>query len=290
MTDCTISGSSRAGDNLFHSFSEFSIPSNVTVTFADDGAANIFTRVSQRASYIDGTLAVVGTGSANFFLLNSRGIIFGPNASLSNAGSFVASTADSIQFSDGASFLSAESASPLLTISTPVGFSFDARAGAITNQSQAGPSNPTDGSDVSIGLQVSSGKTLAFISNGIFLDNGGLTAFGGQIVLGSVATNSKVSFTPDLNFSFEDALSFQDIRLGGRSVLNVSGKEGRISISGRHISIGEGAAIANVTEGNSAKGQIDVFADESIEIEGGAIVFSPLLGQHERRCEFRYLY
>ena len=278
MTDCTISGSSRAGDNLFHSFSEFSIPSNVTVTFVDDGAANIFTRVSQKASYIDGTLAVTGTGSANFFLLNPRGIIFGPNASLSHAGSFVASTADSIQFSDGASFLSADSASPLLTISTPIGFSFDARAGTITNQSQAGPLNSTGSFDVPVGLQVSRGKTLAFISNGIFLDSGGLTAFDGQIVLGSVATNSKVAFTPDLNFSFEDVSSFQDIRLGGRSVLNVSGKGGRISINGRHIWIGKGVAIANLTEGDSASGQIDVFADESVEIKGGAIVFSPLLG------------
>lgn len=276
-TDCTISGGSRAGDNLFHSFSEFSIPSKVTVTFADDGAANIFTRVSQKASYIDGNLAITGTGGANFFLLNPYGIIFGPEASLSSAGSFVASTADSIQFSDGVSFISGEAAPPLLTISTPVSFSFDRLSGAITNQSQIGSSNPASSLDASIGLQVSRGKTLAFISNGIFFDDGGLTAFDGQIVLGSVATSSDVFFTPDLNFGFEVGQSFQDIRFDNRSILNVSGNRGRISMSGRHIWMDDRAAIANLTEGTLVKGQIDIFADESLVIEGGIIAFSPLV-------------
>ncbi len=274
-TDCTISGSSRAGNNLFHSFSEFSIPSNVTVTFTDDGAANIFTRVSKRASHINGSLAVTGTGDANFFLLNPHGIVFGPNSSLATTGSFIASTADSLQFSDGVNFIAAESVPPLLTISTPTGLYFDALSGAITNQSQVGLSDNDRPLQTSAGLHVDTGKTLAFLGNGIFLENGSLTAFGGKILLGSVATNSQVSLTPDFSFEFESTQSFQDIYLENRSVLDTSGDGGRISLNGRHILMGEQVSIANLTKRDSETSQIDIFADESIEINGGVIFFSP---------------
>ena len=95
-----IEGGARRGSNLFHSFFEFNIDHQQQVYFANPaGVANILTRVTgNNASNILGTLGVEGT--ANLFLINPNGIIFGGNARLDISGSFVASTADGIKLGE----------------------------------------------------------------------------------------------------------------------------------------------------------------------------------------------
>jgi filamentous hemagglutinin family protein len=117
----TVLGGQRVGDNLFHSFLEFNVGVGRSLYFADPGVANILTRVTgNNPSTINGRLGVDGT--ANLFLLNPNGIIFGPGASLDVRGSFTASTANGIQFSDGNLFsVTQPIPSNLLTISVPVG-------------------------------------------------------------------------------------------------------------------------------------------------------------------------
>ncbi|MGB3294726.1 MAG: filamentous hemagglutinin N-terminal domain-containing protein [Phormidesmis sp.] len=272
--DCVVSGGSRSGSNLFHSFRTFSIPENVTVTFTDSGAANIFARVSDEASWIDGTLEV--TAAANFFLINPHGITFGSQALLLSAGSFVASTADSIVFSEGVFSVSQRNV-PLLTVSTPIGLQFGDRPGAIINRSQAIFPADSNTSDEPSGLRVDPGRTLALVGSFVHLADGHLTANGGQIEIGSVAAGSKVSLSSDLTLGYEGVSSFRNILLTGDAFVDVSGEGGQIFMRGHRLTLADQSVIANYNAGLST-GTIDLRVDDSIDITGAGVFFSPLDG------------
>ncbi|MGB3299754.1 MAG: filamentous hemagglutinin N-terminal domain-containing protein [Phormidesmis sp.] len=275
-TDCIISGKSRSGNNLFHSFSEFSIPQNATVAFMDDGAANIFARVSDKTSFINGTIAVLGEGNANFFLLNPQGVIFGPQSALLGAGSFLVSTAESISFSDGVAFSAAPKAvPPLLTMSAPVGFEFGSNASAVVNRSQASLSEASNSLGLPTGLRVNEGKTLVLLGNQVLLENGSLTAIGGRLQIGSVENGSRVSLSPELTLGYERMPASQNIQIRQKSIIDASGG-GQLTMFGRNIEIAKNSIITNFTTGSETAGTINLRADEAVQLTGGAIIFSPL--------------
>jgi filamentous hemagglutinin family protein len=104
----TILNGADKGNNLFHSFSNFSILTNGSATFDLVNTPNIttiFSRVTgSSASNIDGLIRTVNNSNpVSLFLINPNGIIFGQNASLNIGGSFVGTTANSIKFADGVS-------------------------------------------------------------------------------------------------------------------------------------------------------------------------------------------
>jgi len=112
-----IDGGAIRDINLFHSFLEFNIQQNQSIYFSNPlGVENILTRVTgNNPSDINGRLGVAG--EANLFLLNPNGIIFGENASLDIRGSFLATTADSIQLGDNGFFSATDIAnSQLLSV------------------------------------------------------------------------------------------------------------------------------------------------------------------------------
>ncbi|MEM1308043.1 MAG: filamentous hemagglutinin N-terminal domain-containing protein [Cyanobacteria bacterium P01_H01_bin.153] len=130
-TVCNIDGGTQQGNNLFHSFSEFSVPTGGAAIFNNlETIETIFSRVTGNSvSDIDGLLRTNGT--ASLFLLNPNGIILGPNARLDIGGSFAASTADSLIFANGEEFSAVDPAAPpLLTVNITPGLQYGTRASA----------------------------------------------------------------------------------------------------------------------------------------------------------------
>ncbi|WP_448267040.1 two-partner secretion domain-containing protein [Nostoc sp. DSM 114159] len=283
-----IDGGATRGTNLFHSFEQFSVPTGSTAYF--NNAANIdnvIARITGKSiSNIDGTLRA--NGKANLFLINPNGIIFGPNASLDIPGSFVASTASSLNFADGTNFSATDpQTTPLLRVSVPVGLQFGATPGTIHNQSQASPGGITSSFlEMPVGLQVQQGKTLALVGNDITLDGGNLTAESGRIELGSVAGNSLVSLNPTnqgWSLGYEGVQNFQNIQLIQRtdgsntyqSIVDTSGNGGgNIQIQGRRVLLNGGSEISANTLGAQQGGNLIVTAAESLELDGSAILSS----------------
>ena len=115
----------RAGDNLFHSFSRFNLANRERATFSGPGSIrHVIGRVTGgEASSIDGTLAST-IPSADLWLLNPSGILFGPNARLEVQGSFHASTADELRFADGAVFSALDPSGSVLSVAEPQAFGF----------------------------------------------------------------------------------------------------------------------------------------------------------------------
>jgi filamentous hemagglutinin family protein len=159
-----VDGGAARGANLFHSFSEFNVNAGQRVYFANPaGVANILSRVTGTdVSDIMGTLGV--DGSANLFLLNPNGIIFGPDARLDVGGSFTASTANSFTFPDGGEFSATNPGDPsLLSVAVPLGVQYGAiPPGAITNAGNlsVGQNLTLSAGVLSIGGELQSGIDL----------------------------------------------------------------------------------------------------------------------------------
>ncbi len=142
-----INGGTARGASLFHSFSEFNVGAGNQVYFnPDTGIRNILSRVTgNNVSNIFGTLGV--NGSANLFLINPRGVVFGKDVRLDIAGGFVASTADRWLFEDGYAYQTTNpNAPPLLTVEIKPGLQYGANASAIQR-----PGNITNFGRLSVG-------------------------------------------------------------------------------------------------------------------------------------------
>ena len=282
----TIDGGTATGGNLFHSFQDFNVPIDDIAHFNNALTIdNIITRVTGgNISNIDGLIRANGT--ANLFLINPAGLVFGENASLDLGGSFVGSTAEVLQFEDG-SFYSAVDvdAPPLLTISVPVGLQFGPEPGDIvvrghrhklrfqeiellSGQEQKRLARERRPS----GLEVLSDQTLALVGGEISLIEGNLTAEGGRIELGSVAGNSTVTLAPIASgwqIGYEGVEQFGDISLSDASSLDTSGPgAGSVQVQGRSLFLRDGSAIVATTLGHENGEYITIRTTDSVEFVG----------------------
>jgi filamentous hemagglutinin family protein len=195
-----------SGRNLFHSFDKFSIGTGESATFISRAdVANIISRVTGgNPSSIDGQIRSllddgVSYSSANIFLLNPSGVMFGPNASLDIGGSFHVSTADYLRFDNGDRFYVHPAGTDVLSVAEPAAFGFlNSAPSAITGDKSY--------------LRVPEGKVLSIIGGDITYQGiplstdanspdfvlyayGMLTAPNGRINLASLASAGEVALS-----------------------------------------------------------------------------------------------
>ncbi|MEG4574527.1 filamentous hemagglutinin N-terminal domain-containing protein [Microcoleus sp. N3A4] len=274
-----IEGGANRGVSLFHSFREFNVGEGRGAYFANPtGILNIFTRVTGgNPSNILGTLGV--QGNANLFLLNPKGIVFGPNARLDLRGSFIGSTGSGILFDNGFEFSAANpNAVPLLAINIPVGLRFRENPGTIVNTSSV--TQVIEGTELPVGLAVTPGQTLALVGGDLTFNNGFASAFSGNIQLGSVASPGVVSFNISpigLGLDYTNIANFGKIDLSGLSAVTASGPGGgAIAVRGGEVILRDRASLLSDTLGNIDGRDITVDAAQLRILDQGLISTSTI--------------
>lgn len=280
-----IDGGTRAGGNLFHSFQEFSVPTGTEAYFRNAfDVQNIFSRVTGKSiSNIDGLIRANGT--ANLFLLNPNGIIFGPNARLAIGGSFLGSTANSIKFGDGIEFSATNpQATPLLSVNVPIGLQYGKNAGEIRIQGKGQQSSfgATESFSSKLNpLEVLPGKSLTFVGGNVIVQGGILQAPGGRVELGGLAGEGTVGINADGSLSFpnnsEIPVTLANVTINNKAGINVLGDGGgSITINANNLDISEnsllsaGIATSSTTVANT-RGDITFNAAKGITISSSRV-------------------
>lgn len=267
-----ITGGTRAGSNLFHSFKEFSVLTGSAAYFNNAAdIQNIISRVTGASvSNIDGLIRANGT--ANVFLINPHGIVFGPSSSLNVGGSFVATTANAIQFANQGFFSADNPDNPALLTVNPTALLFNQIAAAsIQNNSVAPAGLDLTGLDT-FGLRVPDGKSLLLVGGNISMDGGRLNAFGGRVELGGLAGTGTVGLNVDgmLSLSFPNGVEPADVSLNNKSVINVrAASGGSININARNLDITGSQLLAGIGQmgtPTSQAGDITLNATSAIRI------------------------
>ena len=269
-----IDGGARRGGNLFHSFNQFSIPTGGSAFFNNAAdVQNIFSRVtSGSSSNINGVIRANGT--ANLFLFNPNGILFGSNASLNIGGSFVATTAGAIGFPNGEVF-SSDATQPLpsqlLTVNPNVLFFNQLTPKSIVNQSTA--NNGT-------GLQVPGGQSLLLVGGDVRLEGGQIVSPGSRVELGAVAGQGSVGLSEaagEWRLTVPDSVTRSDVFLSNGSIVSVrGGGGGSIAITARNLTLSEVSRLrAGINDGlgfaGAQVGDIEINATETINLDGSTI-------------------
>jgi filamentous hemagglutinin family protein len=282
-----ITAGTQRGGNLFHSFRRFSVASGHTASFqgVEGDITHLLVRVTGGSrSRINGVIEALQSdrqiSNVNLFFINPDGIVFGDDASLRLGGSFVATTATSINFADGVQFSATDpQAAALLTVSVPVGLQFGDRPGEIVNQSRAvlrtaaGVPVLDQEGELIRGLSVPSSQTLALVGGSVTLDAGSrMRTNGGRVEIGSVAAAGEVTLTPisqGWDLRYDGIQTFGDINLFASSQVDTSGiAAGAIQLQGRRVAFREPYASLRADTLTQAGGNIEVTATDSINIMG----------------------
>ena len=269
-----ITGGETRGSNLFHSFQDFSVGIDSTAFFDNStNISNIFSRVTGgNISNIDGLIRA--NGSANLFLINPAGIIFGEGASLNIGGSFYGSTASSILFDDGEFSAVNLDTPPLLTVNAPIGLGFRDNPATIA---------ATGNSETGVNLVVDTGKSFNLIGGEIDLSGGEIIAEEGNISLASISQAGTIEINENESFNISDNINRANINLDNFSLQVFSrsfgDSSGNINITAKALSLTNGSRVNNVTLGMGNAGSININATESVSIQSNSAIFANTLAQ-----------
>jgi filamentous hemagglutinin family protein len=266
QTQYNITGGTRAGTNLFHSFGEFNVPTNNIANFLNEPSnpvtSNILGRVTgENISSIFGTIQTTNFGNANLFLMNPAGFIFGPNATLNVGGMITFTSADYLRLAGGGRFSANPDAMPadILTAAPVTAFGFlGSNPGAITVQGSQ--------------FTVLEGQGISLVGGNITIEPGALddgtvqpahlSAPRGQINLASVASAGEVlypSWQTGPNVAGQSFTNMGDIALSEGSLLDVSANAaGTVRIRGGQLVMNNAMISADTVDGNGAPTAIDI--------------------------------
>ena len=217
----------QQGANLYHSFDKFNIKMDESANFTGPVQINnVFGRVTGgEKSSIDGQINS-NMPNADIYLVNPRGILFGPNASLNVPGSFYASTADKIILKDGIEYNATNpQTAPLLSAEpfSSFGFLDDSQASVSVNGSF---------------LEVSEGKTLGLV--------------GGEV---SITESAELLSGGEIEIESKGRTVLGDINVSNSRMAVRSGGEGRIFFRGGKLTVDN----SNIRlDSTSAESQIEI--------------------------------
>ena len=263
-----VTGGDQSSDrtNLFHSFEQFGLSEGQIVNFLTQSEIeNILGRVSGgEASLIDGLVQISGS-DANLFLINPAGILFGENAQLNVDGSFTATTADQIFFSDAVlDALSGGDYAAMTGDPNGLGFS-SALAGGIVNLGD---------------LAVSEGNSLVLVG-GTVVNEGSLSAPGGSVTLAAIPSSSRIGINQSgslLNLEIDTA-GLQELNATNLPTL-LTGEfaeasemqinaDGSVSLLGVEISAASAVTTGTLEAASAANGgTVSVLGDRIAVLDG----------------------
>jgi filamentous hemagglutinin family protein len=263
-----IEGGAQRGQNLFHSFREFNVGENRGAYFLvfDTNIQNILARVT--GSNRSDILGILGTrqvidgnffrSNANLFLMNPNGIVFGENARLDVGASFVATTANGVQFGNQGNFNTINPQTPGVLTVNPSALFFDAvaRQGVITaNQSLLG---------------VAPGKNLALVGSDISLNGSTVRAFGGRVELGAIGGTGTVGINQDGNFNLPENLTRANVNIANSLIDVAADNGGSITINAGNLNISGSTIQAGIRSGlgtvDSQAGDITINTTGKLQI------------------------
>ena len=255
---------SRRGSNLFHSFETFRLESSgsklngtfrserATFTQTQSGTiSSIFARVTGgNPTFIDGELKSIVPG-ADLYLLNSDGVFFGPSATIDVDGSFIATTAGKLGFSDGAElFAKQPGGGDSLTSASIASFGF------LTN-------TPASIVFSSSHIAMREGENLTAVGGEILIERAAviprphvppgaeITAPGGRITLTSMAAAGSVSLDGVPSYSGPRLRNAPGVKLMESSLDTSGARGGAISIRAPKLTLSQ-STIGSTTRGDGA--------------------------------------
>ncbi|WP_310427865.1 filamentous hemagglutinin N-terminal domain-containing protein [Chamaesiphon sp. VAR_48_metabat_135_sub] len=270
-----IDGGLRRGQNLLHSFSDFSIPTGGAANFTNPaGNRSIITRVTGNSfSDINGLL---NTNGANFLLINPQGVVFGTGVKLDMGKAFVTSTASGVDFVDAAGRnynfgVNRAGDAPLLSIDPNVAFN---PARLIMNASIPGSRGIEN---YGILETQNPGQYIGLIGGNVTFNGGQIIAPGGRVELGGLSAPGTVGLGVEGNMlgaQFPTNVAGGDVSFTNGARLSVAGSGGGdIAITARNIEIlGASVIRGGIEEGlgtpQAVGGDIKLDATGAIVIAG----------------------
>ena len=284
----TIAGGTRAGGNLFHSFSQFDLGAGDTARWVGGGDVaavnNVINRVTGgQASRINGTIDSTALPNATFYFVNPAGIVFGPGAQVNVPSVAHFSTAGELRFANGDRFAIATPNGSTLSVATPEAWGFVGGQGDIT-VSDVGAAFAAGEKPLSF-----SAANIAFTNANFSVAGLDLTAVGaaaatvslsdplvgahtGAIQFGNSALVAANANTPVGSFRLNGgSINFDNARLTTDTAGAAAGAD--IRIKGSAVRLGANSLFVTSSRGTGRGGQVQVSAGDLVIDGTGSTTF-----------------